>query len=195
MENVKTLVVPGGFIKGVIMLGIISELEDLKLLEDVTEYIGTSVGAVISLLLSIKYNSREILEFVNGYLIKDVQDAVVKSIKEFGSQKFFMDNSFIVEHIKKMIENKNLDPDMTLSDHFNLTNKIISCTSHVIDMKSENSETKFLSYHTQPNLRCIDALKMSFSIPFLFDIIEINDSLYIDGGIKTNVSLCRIKMI
>jgi NTE family protein len=184
---VKTLVLPGGMIKGVVILGVVAELEEIGLLDDVDTYVGTSVGAVIGFLLSIGYTSEEILKLVIEDLIRDVQNAVIKSVQELGSRKFFMDNNFILKHIKKMIVDKKLDPDMTLEEHFQLTNTVVICTSHVVDMKSESSETKFISYLTSPGLRCVEALQMSFSIPFLFDVIEIDEALYVDGGVRMNI--------
>jgi predicted patatin/cPLA2 family phospholipase len=33
----------------------------------------------------------------------------------------------------------------------------------------------------------VEALKMSFSIPFFFDVMEIDEALYVDGGVSMNI--------
>ena len=187
MTVIKTLCLSGGMMKGIIILGVVAELKEVGLLDNVDTYVGTSVGSVIGFLLSIGYSPEEILKLMIDELIKDVQDSIIKSVQELGSRNFFMDNSFILKHIKKMIVGKGLDPDMTLEQHFQLTNTVVICTSHVVDMKSESSETKFISYLTSPKLRCVEVLQMSFSIPFIFDVIEIDEILYVDGGVRMNI--------
>jgi predicted acylesterase/phospholipase RssA len=186
-EKITTLSLPGGFMRGVPMLGVLSELEELGMLDNITTYFATSVGAVISLLLSIGYKPDEIFKFVLEHLIKDVQTSVTKSIQELGSRGCFMESNFIVEHIRQMISKKGIDPDLTMEEHHILTGKRLICTSHVVDMKTSISETKYLSYETSPTLMCVDALKMSFSIPFIFDIIEAEQTLYFDGGVRMNI--------
>jgi NTE family protein len=182
-----TLTIPGGMVRGVALLGIISELEDIGILNNISTFVGTSVGSVIGFLLSIGYTSEEILLSAFKDLIEDVQSYLMKSIQDLGSRNFFMENDFIVRHIEKMIVQKGLEPSITLEQHHNITKKTLICTSHVLDMKNESSETEWHSFMTTPNLKCVDALKMSFSIPFFFDAMEINEVLYVDGGIKDNV--------
>jgi predicted acylesterase/phospholipase RssA len=187
IATINTLCIPGGFMKSIALLGVISSLEDIGMLSNVTIFVGTSVGAVIGFLLSIGYNSEEILLSAFKNLIGDVQSYLMKSIQELGSRKFFMENDFIVKHIETMIISKGLDPSITLEQHHNITRKVIICTSYALDVKNENSGTKWHSYMTEPKTKCVDALRMSFSIPFFFDTMEVDRMLYIDGGLGANI--------
>lgn len=183
----KTLVFSGGFMRGFIILGIISGLEELGMIDQVDTYVGTSVGAVIGFLMSIGYQSEEIFSFVMNDLVSDVRNSLTMSILNLGSRKFFMDNSFIVNHIQSMIIKKGLNPDLSLAEHHQQTHKTVVCTSYVVDLRQENTATKFISHNEYPDIRCVDALKMSFSIPFFFNMMEVNESLYVDGGISANI--------
>jgi len=184
---ITTLVIPGGMVKGIALLGVISALEDIGALNHVTTFVGTSIGAVIGFLLSIGYTSEEILFSAFKDLMGDVQSYLMKSIQELGSRKFFMENNFIVKHIETMIVLKGLDPSMTLEQHHDITGKTVICTSYALDVKNGSSETKWHSFMTDPELKCVDALKMSFSIPFFFDFVEIEGSLHVDGGVRKNI--------
>ena len=182
-----TLVIPGGMVRGVALLGVISELEDIGALNNVSTFVGTSIGSVIGFLLSIGYSSEEILLSAFKNLIEDIQSYLMKSIQELGSRKFLMENDFIVKHIEKMITKKGLEPSITLEQHHNITKKTLICTSYAIDVKDENSETKWNSFMTTPELKCVDALRMSFSVPFFFDFVEIGNTLHVDGGVRENI--------
>ena len=58
--TIQNLVISGGGIYGIMMIGIINNLDNYKLLKDVKKYLGTSVGSIICLLLNIDYNSYEL---------------------------------------------------------------------------------------------------------------------------------------
>ena len=49
------LLISGGGIYGIMILGIIKYLQEYNILDNIKKYLGTSVGAIICLLLNIKY--------------------------------------------------------------------------------------------------------------------------------------------
>ena len=56
MPVLKNLVISGGGINGLGLLGIIRYLSENNLIKNISHYIGTSAGAILSFLLIIGYN-------------------------------------------------------------------------------------------------------------------------------------------
>ena len=63
--KMKTLVLSGGGLKGIAILGLLQKLYKTGKLNNFDKFIGTSVGSIISLLLSIGYTPLEIYEMYN----------------------------------------------------------------------------------------------------------------------------------
>jgi len=58
---------------------------------------------------------------------------------------------------------------------------LFTCAYNITKKKKE-----YLSYHTYPNMSCIDAIKLSSSLPFIFNDCVYNEDIYIDGGFVDN---------
>ena len=95
-------------------------------------------------------------------LISDVQDEFISSIKNLGLKNYFMNSNFITNHIKDMISKKGINPEITLQELFNLTHKILICTSHAVNIIETTSETKFISHTNNPTFKCTDVLPNEF---------------------------------
>jgi NTE family protein len=181
----RTIVLPGGFMRGVVLLGTLSKLYELGMIGNVDTYIGTSVGAVIGFLLSLEYTPEEIAQYAMYDIIIELQRTFIRNFVETGK----MDHEFILNKISKMIEKKGYDKDITLMDHFQMTKKTVIVSSYAIYSHNYDNKcgTEYISYKTKPNMKCLDAMRTSFSIPMLFQPILSNDVLYIDGGMEANL--------
>ena len=60
MKNYNTIVIAGGGMKGFAILGVLQYLYQSKLLKNIKKYIGTSVGALLSVLMVLEYQPIEI---------------------------------------------------------------------------------------------------------------------------------------
>ena len=63
MKQLKNLVISSGGITGVGFIGILKYLNELKLLDNVEKYVGTSIGSTICLALSIGYTWKQLYDF------------------------------------------------------------------------------------------------------------------------------------
>ena len=53
VDNIDTLVLSGGGVKGLYYIGVLKKLEELNILKNINKFAGTSIGAFFSALISI----------------------------------------------------------------------------------------------------------------------------------------------
>ena len=187
-DHFKMVVLSGGGTKGLLTLGALQYYYengsyDMK---EVTTYCGTSIGAVISLLLICGYSPLHI--FTEIYKTEDFFEIPEKVevwdvVKNMGILPI---NSF-TNKIKGMVESK-FDQVPSLLELRNLTGKtLISVASNVTKMKCE-----YYSPDTHPDLSCLRAVELSSSLPILFQRIQHEGDYISDGGLMDNFPLSHV---
>ena len=180
--NYDTLVLSGGSSKGIIILGALQYAYDNFLLNKVTNYIGTSIGAIICYLLAIGYTPIEIVIYIcTNQLFEKIQHFnIVAMINGVGAISF----NNIYEHLEKMtIEKLGYIPTFLDLKEKYLKNFI--CVTYNIT----EDKTEYLSYENYPNLPCLIGLRMSANLPLIFENYKYGNSFYIDGGITDNFAI------
>lgn len=171
----KILVLSAGGNLGIAMLGALHYIDQLGYIDNFTTFIGSSVGAIISFLLCIGYKPLEIYKIVKNLdLNKMYNISILKFIKKFG----FCDSSEIDNVCIDLLKKKNINQNITFKQLKKFSGKsLYICTVNVNQQKY-----CFFSYKTSPDMKILDALKMSYSIPFIFTPVLFNNEYYIDGG-------------
>ena len=97
------------------------------------------------------------------------------------SGKYGLDDRKIFLFIKRLIK-KNLINDVTFLDLYKITNKeLIICGTCV----NTNSPVYF-SFKTYPDMPIYLAIRISCSLPFIFQPVKFNNQIFIDGGLTDN---------
>ena len=180
--NYDTLVLSGGSSKGIIILGSLQYAYDNFLLTKVTNYIGTSIGAIICYLLAIGYTPIEIAVYIciNQLFEKIQHFNIVAMINGVGAISF----NNIYEHLEKMtIEKLGYIPTfLELKEKYS---KNFICVTYNIT----EDKTEYISSENYPNLPCLIGLRMSANLPLIFENYKYGNSFYIDGGITDNFAI------
>jgi predicted acylesterase/phospholipase RssA len=173
------LVLPGGGMKGFILLGALKALEEKNILKDITTFAGTSIGGYLAILLVCGFTVNEIIQF--GKLFDFSKSISIKIENLF--DKFSIDNGegFSVV-FKKLLESKKINSNITLLELYKKTNKkVILCTTCL-----NTKEIIYVSYDNFPNLDILTAIRMTTAVPILFPPVLYDNKLYIDGGLLNN---------
>jgi predicted acylesterase/phospholipase RssA len=175
-EKYHTVVLSGGGIKGVAMLGAMEYLKKMRFLDDVDNFIGTSVGAVVAAVMCMQMDPLEVFEnhIENFRYVPDVD--ITRLERTFGFDS-----------------GKNLDmwlatliPEgMTFGTLFETHGK--SLTVCVTNLNTRRAE--YLSKETAKNMSIRLALRMTCSVPLYFAAVPHSGSLYVDGGVACNFPL------
>lgn len=185
----KNLVISGGGLKGYYFLGALKYLfkNDILRMNYLKNILGVSIGSVIGYLLIIGYD----IEFIIGLFLhmnisKYMPDIVIDKIFD---EYYCLDCSKFNNIIKYLTTKKNINLTITLNELYEQSNiEFIIGTSNISLQKYE-----YISHKNNPNLSVLTALKMSYSLPLLFQPVIYNNHYYVDGGVINNYPIKYFK--
>ena len=182
----NTIIISGGGIKGFGALGIIQFLYDQKQLKNIEEFVGTSIGSIISYLLCIGYTPIEIMvSVVTSEIIEKYNCIDILSLTNG-------QGAFDWSHINNFLEKMTIDKIgrfVTLGDISKLFNKnLIICTYNFTKRKIE-----YISSKDTPDIPSLTAIRMSCNLPIIFNKYKYMNCYYMDGGICNNLPTDTIK--
>lgn len=179
------LILSGGGIKGISILGAIKYLEDNNIIENIDTFIGTSIGGIICILLILGYRSTDIYKFSELFNMNEIMEININSI--FTKFSINDDNIFNIIY-DKLLESKNIDPNITLIEFYKKTKKKIICSTVCLTTK----KIEYISYENYPDLSLKLLYKMTSAIPLLLPPVNYNDKIYVDGGLIDNFPISII---
>lgn len=186
MSHFNTLCLSGGGVRGYELLGAIAYLQEILDFNDINNFIGTSVGSLVGYLLAIGYTALEILILTNSSKIFDRLKTfnVMKMIQDGGAVEFTsiveMVETLTIKKIGKLINLRQLK-----DDH--------GKTLKIITYNATKREKEVISPETHPDMPCICAIRMSCTLPFIFQPYEYNGCLYLDGGLVENLPISQVE--
>lgn len=176
-QNKKNiLILSGGSFKGFAYIGVLKALKKLNLLNDLNIFIGTSVGSIFSLLLSLNSCIEEIEEFINKINFNQLMNFNIKNLYcNYGLN----DCSTIINLLISFLNKKNFNQNLTFKELYERTNNILIINSSNITKKIN----EVFDYLLTPDMEILKVVRMSISVPFIFSPVKFNNCLYVDGGI------------
>lgn len=174
-----TLVLSGGSHKGMILLGAIQSAVDTYILENITTYVGTSAGSMISYLLAIGYTPIEIMVYICTHRILERMHSfnLIAMINGEGAISY----TPIQETLEKMTLDK-IGRFLTMKELKEKYNKTLVCATY----NKTRQIMEYISPENYPDLPCLIAVRMSSNIPMLFGRFRYMGFEYVDGGISDN---------
>jgi predicted acylesterase/phospholipase RssA len=185
--TIKHLVISGGGPIMIQILGTLQHLENNNIINinDIESLYGTSAGAIVGVLICLKFDWATI----NDYIIKrpwhDVFTINPQSIFDSYSKKGIFDIKIIEKCFKPLFDAKDINIDISLQDFYNLT----KIELHVYSFEINKYELHDISYITHPKLSLMKAIQMTCGLPILFTPVCIEDKCFIDGGMACNYPL------
>ena len=188
MREIDTLTIAGGGLRSIAAIGSLIHLRDLDLLKDITKYAGVSAGSIISTLLVLDYTPEEILElFLN--IGKYVHDPLYMIPYNLICKYGMYNGNKMITFLGTYFTNKGHSKDITFLELFNKTQKELVMTGTSISIR----DTFYFGYKTFPDMKVLDAIRISASIPLYFTSVNytIDDKIHVwcDGGLLNNYPL------
>ena len=185
--TIKHLVISGGGPIMVQVLGAIQHLEQNNFIsmKDIETIYGTSAGAIVGILICLKFD----WETINDYIIKrpwqDVFPVKVQNIFDAYTKKGVFDIKTIEKCFKPLLDAKDIPMDINLEDVYTFSNIEL----HFFSFEINEFKIQDISYLTHPNLSLMTAVQMTCGLPLLVTPVCIDDKCYIDGGLSCNYPL------
>jgi NTE family protein len=176
------LVLSGGGVRGISYVGCFLELEKRNLLKRVNEILAVSCGAMFGFAYTLGYSPSELQEFVEKFDFTLMQHVEPEHFFDF-LEKYGVDSSTNFERLlESVLKQKGFPTNLTFKEHYERTNYIFRCFATNL----YTCEYTEFSYTLTPDIRLVDAILASSSIPMYFVPKNINNVLYVDGGIVNN---------
>lgn len=172
------VVLSGGGLCGFGQLGFLNELQDRAKLSSIKKFFGTSVGALISALVIVDIPIDKIFN-----KLLSVNDSIIKigNLSHLLTRYGLDDAEFFMATIVDLFIECGVSPLTTFKDLFSLEKEL-----YVSVVNLSKNKVEYFSHITVPTMKILDAVRISISIPILFDSIKFNGDHYIDGGLIDN---------
>jgi len=198
-KNIHNLVFEGAGIRGLAYAGVVEVLEEQKLLDGIQKLGGTSAGAITALLLGLGYSSGEMADIISSTRFRRFNDGrfffiggIVRLSKRYGwyrGQRF-------TRWLESLMLDKGINPDITFREWHNSGRKDLYLVATCLNRQ----RMLVLSHETYPDMKVVDAVRASMSIPLYFQAVFVDSTgtvfqkqnkdntldVLVDGGIVGN---------
>jgi len=178
-EKPKYIVLGPGGARGFYFLGVLHQLASEGQLTEVIGYSGSSVGAMIALLLTCGYTPVQIMGmaaetaiFTDFYNVK-----IGEKLLEMRSNYGITSNSAIRSKIERAVIDK-YSRIVSMEDLYLMTGIDLVTVTYNIDTR----RPVYMSHKSHPHLDVVTAVLLSINIPLLFYRMSYGGHTYIDGG-------------
>jgi len=190
---IDTLVLSGGGPSGVAYAGILKALTDYDILKrkELNEIITTSVGIIFAILYLLDYTILQIEKIVletDLTKILNVDDLEIDDLLvKFG----LFSNQQIGDSISSFIRHKCNKNDLTLKEFYDYSKIRLTVKVYNVD----RGKTEYFHYKNTPDISLVKLSMMTTAIPYLFQPVEFEGDLYVDGGLKGHfpIEACKSK--
>ena len=186
---IKHIVLGCGGPTGFINMGILKYLYEKKFwnYNDVKSIYGSSVGAVMAIVISLKINPNDIESYIiHRNWSKYIEFTPSKLFNAF-QNKHLIDTGFIHDFLKTLLYSVDLDEHTTLLDLYKKSGIFLHI--YTVDLNTPDLTPIELNHETFPELTVIKAAEMTCAIPILFKPIYYKEHFYIDGGLLNGFPL------
>ena len=187
MIKIKNIVLSGGGINSLSFLGAFKAIDESDILDEINTYVGTSAGSMISALLIAGFKHDEIYNFCLKFDFSktDTEFNITNLFEKFGAN----DGNKVMYVFNRLLLEKGFNSDTTLKSFYEKTKKkLIICATCVNECK-----VYYFDYINYPDLELWKAIRMSISIPLLFEPYKFEDKLFVDGGVVDNFPIQLLK--
>ena len=174
----ENIIFAGGGFKGWAYIGTIKALNELMDFKNIKSVTGVSVGSVFGLFYILGIKWEYLLEYFMELNIKEYLDIDIDNL--FINQSL-LHGKKLKESIKQIISNK-IDPEITFKD-LKRYSKILFTTCA---LNINKQQLEYFNVSLTPDVKIIDAILASCSLPLLLPSYKIGDSFYYDGGCCNN---------
>lgn len=196
--EINKLAFSGGAIKGIAYIGVFKKIEEMIYKRRVEEakidfdaskcdiplfniktICAVSVGSIFSLIYLLNYTYTEMLEEVLNKKFDHLKDV---RIMNFVS-KYGLDSGVnLISWIQSLMIKKGINQSITLKELYDLN----SIDFQIMATNLNKYCYKKFNYLETPDVKVLDAIRMSISVPFLFTINEFEGDIHVDGGLIDN---------
>ncbi len=175
----------GGGVKGIAYVGALRRIEELGY--RFSSVAGSSAGAIIASLIACGYNSDELNVILMETNFTDFRTSnIINKIPLLGkmyniSNKYGM---YKTTKLEKWLDDLYLEKGVEYFDDLDIELKVVCCD--LTNRKLAVFPDDLGKYFKDKKIRLSKIVTMSSSIPLYFRPVNINNTLFVDGGVVSN---------
>jgi NTE family protein len=180
---VNHLVISGGGVKGISFCGAFRMIKELhesgKILLDLKSICGVSVGSIIGLMYTIGYTYTEMEKVIldtNLNSLKHVR--IYNMISNYGLDS----GKELLQWITSLLTSKGYSTNLTFSELYDKT----GINFRVVATNLNKHSQVIFDKDSYPDFHVLLAVRMSFSIPFVFGRVKYKGETFVDGALINN---------
>ena len=184
------LVFEGGGVKGIAYVGALEVLEREGILQDIKRVAGTSAGAMMAVMVGLRYTADEVKEKLwklNFMNFMDSSFGIVRDTKRLIDEYGWYKGEYFRNLIADLIKEKTGNGEMTFKELAD-TKKFRDIYLVGVDLSTGISRT-FCNDKVSGGMKVADAARISMSIPLFFASVKRDGHVYVDGGLLDNYSI------
>lgn len=179
-----TLVLSGGGVRGIALLGALSQLRKAGQLDGIKTVVGISAGSFAAATMAMGIDEHVVFETLAEMDVAGLRRASVLNLMS----RFGLDTGAqMIKFIQKFFVSNGFSANITFAQ----LHKITGVTLRIGASNVNDGSLYFFSHETEPDCAIVQALRMSCGIPFIFTTWKYNGQYYIDGAIKDNFPIER----
>lgn len=179
---ITNIVFSGGGVRCLAYMGVLKYFEHEDLKKGVQTIVGTSGGALFALVFILNYTFVELQHLALHLDLNSLQDISSENLFKFFSNYGLDSGHKLDRFIDLLIEKKLGKKQVTFLELYKLYNIKL-----IINGTCVNTRTvEYFNHITTPNMLVNTAIRISCSIPIMFNSVNIGDKVYVDGGIVDN---------
>jgi predicted acylesterase/phospholipase RssA len=188
-NTIKHIVISGGGITGFSFYGALKESNEQGRwsIDNIQTIYGTSVGSILAVVLSLKHD----WQTLDDYLIKRPWHNLYKfnlySMMDAIQKRGIFDKKVIEDTVSPLLTSKDLPLDITMKGLFEYTGIDI----HIFLTEVHSFTLVDVSHTTHPDMKVIDAIYASSSVPIIFTPLLCDSKCYCDGGMIANYPILQ----
>ena len=180
--------------KGIAYVGALEVLDREGILNDIERVAGTSAGAMVAVMVALRYSAEEVMQVLGTLDFKDFKDSskgivrdTIRLLKNYGWYK----GDYFRNLMAQLIEKKTGNGEMTFEQ--------LEATGQYRDLYLVGADlttglSKVFSAHNQETktMKVADAARISMSIPIFFAAVrggQDNKHVFVDGGLLDNYTV------
>ncbi len=202
-QTFKNLVFEGGGVRGIAYCGALDKLNEEGLLDDVDRVAGTSAGAITATLFALGYSTNELKDIIYYTNFGDFNDGEYMFV---GGTKRVLENygwykgDEFIYWLESYVAKKTGNKDITFVELHKSRMRKGYADLYITGTNLTKQEEVIFSFETYPDMRIVDAVRISMSVPLWFEAVVVDSyghitsdeessgdgQIMIDGGLLSN---------
>ncbi len=188
----RNLVFEGGGVRGIAYVGALEVLDKEGILKDIKRVAGTSAGAMVAVLVGLRYTADELKEILWDLNFKKFMDSsfgIIRDtnrlLKDYGWYK----GDYFRNLMANFIQRKTGNGEITFEE---LAKTKQFREIYLVGADLTTGLSNMFSHKDTPKMKIADAARISMSIPLFFASVrggEDNKHVFVDGGLLDNYSI------